>query len=80
MRGFTRFVICHVAIVLILVAFGFALSALKISRQGLDMLSVILDPHGIVFGLLLPLLIYALVPTLIIWIILRIVSLLRKTR
>jgi hypothetical protein len=80
MRGFTRFVLWYAAVVVILAAFGLVLGALKISTQGNDVLTNILGPHGIVFGLVLPAMIYAFVPIFVIWIVSRIASLLRKNR
>ena len=44
-----------------------ALGALKISVEKNDFLTAVLGAHGIVFGLILPLAIYSLIPAVIIW-------------
>jgi hypothetical protein len=80
MRGFTRFVLWYAAVVVILAAFGLVLGALKISTQRNEVATNILGPHGIVFGLVLPTMIFAFVPIFVIWIVSRIASLLRKNR
>jgi hypothetical protein len=58
-------------------AVGLAISAMKIQR-GDNFVTDMLGPHGLVFGVVLPLAVYLIVPTVIIWIVAWAVSLFRK--
>ena len=80
MREFTRFLIWYIVVAVSLAAFGLVLGAFKFSRQQHEILTGILGPHGFVFGLVLPLMMYAFIPILVIWIVARVVSTLRKSR
>jgi len=78
--GFTRFLIWYIVVAFSLVAFGLVLGSLKISRQQHPILTDILGPHGFVFGFVLPLMMYAFIPVFLVWIVVRLASVLRKNR
>ena len=71
------FLIVDLAFIACLAGLGLALSAMKIQR-GNNFITDMLGPHGLVFGVLLPLAVYLIVPTVIIWIVAWVVSLFRK--
>jgi hypothetical protein len=71
------FLIGDLALIACLFALGLALSAMKISGEN-NVVMVILGPHGLVFGVVLPLAVYLIVPTVIIWIVAWAVSLFRR--
>ena len=71
-------VAADIALILFLFAFGLALSAMKIPMEGHPFLTDMLGAHGLIFGVVLPLAIYLLIPAVAIWIIAWIVSSLRK--
>lgn len=73
------FVAGNIALILILFALGLVLSATKIPIEGHPFLAVILGGHGLVFGVVLPLAVYLLVPTILVWIIAWVVANFRKT-
>lgn len=73
------FVAGDIALIVCLIAFGLALRALKISREGHPFFTDIFGSHGLLFGVVLPLAIYLLIPAIVIWIIAWAVQDLRKT-
>jgi hypothetical protein len=74
------FVAGDIALILVLFAFGSVLlPAMKISRDGHPFLTDMLGEHGLLFGIVLPLAIYLLIPVTVIWFIAWIVAILRKT-
>ncbi len=71
------FLIGDLAFIAFLFGLGFALSAMKIQR-GNNFVTDMLGPHGLVFGVVLPLAGYLIVPAVIIWIVAWTISLFRK--
>ena len=71
------FLIGDLVFIACLVGLGLALSAMKIQR-GNNFVTDMLGPHGLVFGVVLPLAVYLIVPSVIIWIVAWTISLLRK--
>jgi len=59
--------LADICLALLIAGLGFLLTALKIPMQGHPVLSSLLGGHGLLFGLVLPLLLYSLVPLAIIW-------------
>jgi hypothetical protein len=68
-----------IALILILFAFGLVLSAMKIPIEGHPFLADILGAHGLIFGVVLPLAVYLLVPAVVIWIFAWVVANFRKS-
>jgi hypothetical protein len=65
------------AFIAFLVGLGLAISAMKI-QAGNNFVTDMLGPHGLVFGVMLPLAVYLIVLTVIIWIVAWAVSLFKK--
>ncbi|HET9801982.1 MAG TPA: hypothetical protein VFP96_01980 [Candidatus Acidoferrum sp.] len=57
------------AAALFILAFGFLLTFAKTPMQGHPLMATLFGMHGILFGLVLPILIYSLVPLALTWII-----------
>jgi uncharacterized membrane protein YjfL (UPF0719 family) len=72
------FVVGDIAVILFLFAFGLVLRVMKIPIEGHPFLAVMFGGHGLVFGLVLPLAIYLLIPVAVIWFIAWVVVALRK--
>jgi len=67
------------AFILFLFIFGIAIRAMKIPMEEHPVLAVIFGGHGVIFGVVLPLAIYLLIPAIVIWAIAWFVSFLRET-
>jgi hypothetical protein len=71
------FLIGDLVFIACLIGLGLALSAMKIQR-GNNFATDMLGPHGLVFGVVLPLALFLVVPTAIVLVVAWLVSLLRK--
>ena len=71
------FLIGDLAFIACLAGLGLALHATSIQR-GNNFVTDMLGPHGLAFGVVLPLAVYLIVPTVIIWIVAWAVSIFRK--
>jgi hypothetical protein len=81
LRKLSWFILWDVALTALLFTTGLALKAMKISVNGHEVVASVLGPPGIVFGAVLPVLVYLLIPAFIIWIISwTVVSLRRATK
>jgi hypothetical protein len=67
-----------VALILFLFTFGLLLNVIKIPAHGLFM--DMFGAHGLLFGFLLPLAVYSLIPTVLIWFIACVVAVLQERR
>lgn len=71
------FLIGDLVFIACLIGLGLALSAMKIQR-GNNFATDMLGPHGLAFAVVLPLAVFLVIPTAIIWIVAWVISLLRK--
>jgi hypothetical protein len=71
------FVIGDLAFIACLITLGLALNAMKIPGRTVFVQDM-LGPHGLLFGLILPLAVYPTVPAVLIWILAWAVSMFRK--
>ena len=71
-------VLGDVCLVLLIFGFGVSLPAMKIPVEGHPVLTLFFGEHGILFGLVLPMLIYLLIPLAMLWAIAAVVGFLKE--
>ena len=62
-----RIVLADVCLALLIAGLGLLLAAMKIPMEGHPVLFMLFGGHGLLFGLVLPLLLYSLVPLAAVW-------------
>jgi len=79
-RKIGRFIVVDIVLVLALIAFGMALRLLKIPINGHELLANLFGQHGILFGMILPMLVYLLIPATAVWIIALVIAAFKEIR
>lgn len=79
-RKIGRFIIADIVLIVALIAFGMGLTLLRIPVNGHEALADLFGQHGILFGMILPVLIYLLIPAIAIWIVALVIAAFRQNR